>query len=71
MKRTIEEIYNIIIQKRDNATKDKERIRIKAKNEKNADEFAILLRDLRQINGEIEAYTDVLCLIESSQVLDE
>lgn len=60
MKRTIDEIYNIIVEKRKNAIYD----RTKQIREENLDKFV-------RLNGEIEAYTDVLCLIESSQILKE
>lgn len=66
MKRTIDEIYNIIIEKRRNARNDRERKRNDLSNSKEwRDNESIILY------GEIEAYTDVICLIESSQILKE
>jgi hypothetical protein len=57
MKRTIDEIYELIIEKRDSA--------ISAKNR----EPEKIVRE--RLYGEVDAYTDVLILIETSQILKE
>lgn len=56
MKRTINEIYDLIKQKKDNAQRDFE---IEKDREK-----------ANRLYGELCAYVDVICLIESSQVLE-
>lgn len=80
MKRTIDEIYNIIIEKRENAVKDLRNKMAQVSKlcaELTFDELEIsidydyLKEKQRELTGEIEAYTDVLCLIESSQILKE
>lgn len=58
MKRTINEVYDLIVEKRDNALNDEKA------NEN--DRFY-----LREITGAINAYEDVLCLIDSSHLLEE
>lgn len=58
MKRTIKEVYDLILEKRDNALNDEKA------NEN--DRFY-----LREITGAINAYEDVLCLIDSSHLLEE
>ena len=58
MKRTIKEIYDLIVEKRDNAKKRK------LGSAKNLAKFHILL-------GLIEAYQNVLSLIESSGLLED
>lgn len=62
MKRDINEIYKILNNKRENAFNDimYERNRQYPSNKK-----------ILRLQGEIEAYTDVIILIESSQILDE
>ena len=57
---TIQEIYNIICEKRENAKRDMALKKLAGK----PNEATILY-------GEIEAYTDVLVLIESSGVLED
>lgn len=66
MERTIDEIYNIIVIKRENARNDRER---KRNDLSNSEEWRV--NESIRLYGEIEAYTDVLCLIESSQILKE
>ena len=68
--RTLQEIYELIKQKKENAERDLETTRPKALIEKNDAEYELLIMKLKELKGEIEAYTDVLCLIESSGVLD-
>ena len=65
MKRTIKEIYEIIVKKRNSAYNHYTRI----KNTHNSIsvEEKYLLNNLK---GEIEAYTDVLALLESSGVVE-
>ena len=58
MKRTIDDIYKLINYKRESAINELKR----EKEDKN-------LRE--RLFGEIDAYTDVLVLIETSQVLKE
>lgn len=58
MKRTIDEIYKLINYKRESAI-----------NELKRDKEDKYLRE--KLFGEIDAYTDVLVLIETSQVLKE
>lgn len=59
-KRTIEEIYNIICEKRDNAERDWERWFYK--------EDRLMME---KCYSEAQAYTDVLILIETSEVLED
>ena len=70
-KRTIEEIYILIKQKKENAERDRETKREKARIEENDAEYGLLIMELEELDGEIDAYTDILCLIESSGVLDD
>ena len=60
MKRTINEIYNLLLEKQENALNDLtgEQLRKYPSNKK-----------ILKLQGEIEAYTDVINLIETSQVL--
>ena len=62
MERTIQEIYTIIWEKRENAEKHYLR-------ESKTSRTPIDKRMLSLLEGEIEAYTDVLILIETSEVL--
>lgn len=76
MKRTIQEIYELIKQKKESAERDLKRTKKlideeewdymedEGKHSNNVVKYA-------NIRGEIEAYTDVLCLIESRGVLDD
>lgn len=60
MIRTINEVYDLIKEKRDNAERDLE--------------IAILVGDrldMDNLVGEVDAYNDILNLIESSQLLEE
>lgn len=60
MKRTIKEVYEIIEAKRDEALLGRDRM--------------YQIKDYGAVNrycGNIEAYTDVLCLIYSSHLLEE
>lgn len=56
MQRTIKDIYELIQQKRENAVNDNKRPHT--------------LIESYQLQGEIDAYTDVLRLIETSGVLE-
>ena len=60
MKRTINEIYNLLLEKQENALNDLtgEQLRKYPSNKK-----------ILKLQGEIEAYTDVINLIKTSQVL--
>ena len=60
MKRTIKEVYKIIEDKRDDALLGRDRM--------------YQIKDYGAVNrycGNIEAYTDILCLIYSSHLLEE
>lgn len=59
MKRTIKEVYDLIKEKRDNAEKDY----------KNTGGAEIIKASI--LYGEKTAYEDVLCLIESSHLLEK
>ena len=72
---TLKEIYELIKQKKENAENEikahyKEAYEMfKRKELTQVKEIEIELKD-RELKGEIEAYTDVLILIESSEVLE-
>ena len=67
MKRTINEIYELIEQKKENAERDRERTLQEIRNIKDYD--GNILKNER-IKGEVDAYVDVLILIETSGVLE-
>lgn len=74
MKRTINEIYNLIEEKSENAKRDIERINnsnncnnVMDLHEWNNDER----RKLDKLKGQVEAYLDVLYLMLNSGVLDD
>lgn len=60
-KRTIEEVYILLNKKRENALRDKDRER---NNTENCD-----LVKIERLYGEIEAYTDVIILLETSGLI--
>lgn len=62
MKRTINDIYNLINEKLENAQNDlyREKTRIYPNNKKTL-----------KLEGEIEAYEDIKILIETSRILNE
>lgn len=62
MKRTINEIYELLKQKKENALNDltRERMRQYSSNKK-----------MLQLQGEIEAYQDTITLIETSDILNK
>ena len=62
MKRNIKEIYNILKQKKENALNDLtgEQFRKYPSHKK-----------MLKLQGEIDAYTDVIILIETSEVLND
>ena len=69
MKKSVNEIYELIKQKKENAERDYEK-------QVGLAGYQVRLRDYDrdkayELKGEIEAYTDVLCLIESSGDLDD
>lgn len=67
MERTINEIYNLIIQKKENARNHMERIM-----EENKDGFVIEdLMKLQRVEGNYNAYTDILILLETSGVVED
>jgi len=66
MKRTIEEVMNLLEQKKQNAINEIERIippRCSGKT-------LTAMMQRQRILGEIDAYTDVICLIASSHLLE-
>lgn len=76
MRRSIEEIYRLIIQKRENAEKDREKLykqRIYMQREKSiiSYEYEGIVKQENRLIGEIRAYEDILCLIESSGVVED
>lgn len=73
MKRTIKEIYEIIVDKRRNARDHYSRIRKESELPNDKTLFQTLYDHamMDNLSGEIDAYTDVLCLIESSGDLNE
>lgn len=70
--RTIQELYELIKQKKENATNDFKRQQLEQL-KKGEEEQRVILPTLQmaRLKGEIEAYTDVLILIESSGVLED
>lgn len=71
MKRTINEIYEIIKQKRDNAKNDLEITLREIDDIKLIDNYGSNVVKERQLEGELNAYTSIICLIEESGVLEE
>lgn len=76
MKKTINEIYELICEKIKNAEIHRERIykqRIYLQGKKSimSYEYEAVVKQESELKGEIEAYRDILCLIESSGVLDD
>ena len=71
MKRTINEIYDLIKQKIENAERDIQISFNTMKEAKNSEEWLEAKMRSKELKGEVEAYTDILCLIESSGVLDD
>ena len=71
MKRTINEIYELIKQKRENAERDRQISYNIIEEAKNSEEYLDAKMHSKELTGEIDAYTDVICLIESSQVLED
>ena len=68
---TVKEIYELIKEKRDNAKSHLERNGGITKANCIDEKGYPLLRTGLELKGEIEAYTDVICLIESSGVLND
>ena len=74
---TLKELYETIKQKKENAELDKERESrrlLASMNKLIGSETSIEILNMRKVDklqGEVDAYTDVLCLIESSGVLDD
>ena len=62
---TLKELYETIKQKKENAEYHYNRMIIEEKEGKEVKATRLILK------GEIEAYTDVLCLIESSGEIDD
>ena len=68
MKRTIEEVMDILEQKRENVQIELDRIYKEAKNKNSS--VLIPANMLNRLRGEYDAYTDVICLIASSHLLN-
>ena len=73
---TIQELYELIKQKKENAYNHFERIykqRVYMQREKSiiSYEYESVVKQESELKGEIDAYTDVLCLIESSGDIDD
>lgn len=79
MRRTINEIHKLIEEKIENALNHKERIIYTYRVERqrymiakdNEERYIIAEREYNKILGEIEAYTDIKILIETSGVLEK
>ena len=71
MKRTINEIYELIKEKKENAERDRQISYNTVEEAKNSEEYLNAKMRSKELKGEIDAYTDVICLIESSQVLED
>lgn len=73
MKRTINDIYDLINQKLDNAQKSQTRhmslYNELSKKENSEKQLKACRDDLMELNGEIEAYLDITILFETSDVL--
>lgn len=69
MKRTINEIYNLINKKIENASNDFERTVKIIENHPNEKEY--YTPHFHSLRGEIDAYTDIKILIETSEVLED
>lgn len=69
MKRTINEIYDLIKQKIENAERDRDRTIIKMQSSKK--EYKENANKYSELIGEIQAYTDIKILIATSEVLEE
>lgn len=68
---TIQEIYELIKEKRDNARNDRERVCKQNYEYINGAKVYHVSNEEYELKGEIDAYTDILCLIESSGDLDD
>lgn len=69
MKRTIQEVMDLLEQKRESAKLDMKRYYENLKTVK--DQVSFVSRDnINRLSGEYDAYTDVICLIASSHLLD-
>ena len=67
MKRTIYEVMDLLEQKRENAKLEIDRI---YKEEIKPLNFITSPPNLQRLKGEYDAYTDVICLIASSHLLE-
>ena len=67
MKRTIEEVMDLLVQKRENAKRDMDRTYKDSK--KNQENMSFYADTISRLSGEYDAYTDVICLIASSHLL--
>ena len=68
-KRTIEEVYTLLNEKIENALNQKHAIYEEMKKDEIKEQHYDCI--YQKLKGEIDAYTDILCLIESSGVLDD
>ena len=67
MERTINEIYELIKQKRENAFNHRERVCMPLGKETTINDLALKFK----LEGTVDAYTDVIALIESSGLVNQ
>ena len=68
MSRSIEEIYHLIIEKKENAENHIERIYKEIKKDEIKEQHYDCI--YQKLKGEIKAYTDILILLETSGVVE-
>ena len=71
MKRTIEEVMNLLEQKRESAINKLKMEQERIKKEWGKGLILTININVEYIKGEIDAYTDVMCLIASSHLLEK
>jgi len=71
MKRTIEEVMDLLEQKRENAKNMLDGIRKQREKDWKAGRIACHNLQEDVLKGEYDAYTDVICLIASSHLLEK
>lgn len=71
MQRTINEIYELLKQKKENAINDRERTRKNNYQYVNGVKVYHVSNKEYELKGEIDAYTDIICLIESSGLVNQ
>lgn len=68
-KRTIEEVYILLNKKRENAISDRTATKNKIKIENDNISLNDLFNKFIELKGEIQAYTDVIILLETSGLI--